>query len=88
MSVVAKWWMDDDATWYGSRPRPRHIALDGDTAPPLNGHSSPPPLFDPCLLWPQLPISATAELLLQMIAPRMCAILSPKVLLKKNVQES
>ena len=35
-------WMDDDATWYGSRPRPRHIALDGDTAPPLNGHSSPP----------------------------------------------
>ena len=28
-------------------------------------HSSPPPtLFGPCLLWPRLPISATAELLL------------------------
>ena len=23
MSIVAKRWMDEDATWYGSRPRPR-----------------------------------------------------------------
>jgi len=25
-----------------------------------------PPLLDPCLLWPRLPISATAELLFQL----------------------
>jgi len=27
-------WMDQDATWYGGRPRPRRIVLDGDPAPP------------------------------------------------------
>ena len=32
-------WMDEDATWYGSRPR---YMLNGDTAPPRKGHSSPP----------------------------------------------
>jgi len=26
-------WMDEDATWYGGRPRPRRL-LDGDPAPP------------------------------------------------------
>ena len=29
-------WMDEDATWYGNRPRvlgPGHIVLDGDPAP-------------------------------------------------------
>ena len=46
---------------------PGDIVLDGDPAPPLRkGHSSPP-LFGPCLLWPNVakrsPISATAELL-------------------------
>ena len=39
-----------------------HIVLDGDQAPPVKGAQSPP-LFDPCLLWPWSPISATAELL-------------------------
>jgi len=45
--------MDQDATWYtevglGSGL----IALNGDPAPPdRKGHSSPP-LFGPCLLWP------------------------------------
>jgi len=34
-----------------------HIGLD-----PRKWHSSPP-LFSPCLQWPQSPISATAELL-------------------------
>jgi len=44
---------------------PGHIVLDGDPAPPSQkGHSSPPSLFGPCLLWPWSPISATAELLL------------------------
>jgi len=27
-------WMDQDATWYGGRPRPGHIVLDMDPAPP------------------------------------------------------
>jgi len=42
---------------------PGHIALDGDSTAPRKGHSSPPPLFGPCLLWPRSPISATPELL-------------------------
>ena len=29
---------------------PGHIVLDGDPAPPGKGHQ--PPLFGPCLLWP------------------------------------
>jgi len=36
---------------------------------PRKGHSSPP-LFGPCLLWPQLPTSATAELLLKEISSK------------------
>jgi len=42
---------------------PCHIVLDGDSAPLPKGTQQPPPLFGPCLLWPRLPISATAELL-------------------------
>jgi len=41
---------------------PGHIALDGTQLPSVKGHSSPPS-FQPCLLWPRSPISATAELL-------------------------
>ena len=41
---------------------PGHIVLDGDPAPPAKG-AQQPPLFDPCLLWPRSPTSATAELL-------------------------
>jgi len=33
--------MDQDATWYGGRPRLGDVALDGDSAPPRKGHSSP-----------------------------------------------
>ena len=43
---------------------PGHIVLDGDPAHPAKGHSSPLPLFGPCLLWPRSPILATAEPLL------------------------
>jgi len=32
-------WMDQVATWYGGRPRPDDIMLDGDPAPPKKGHS-------------------------------------------------
>ena len=39
-----------------------HIVLDGDPAPPAKG-AQQPPLFGRCLLWPQSPISAAAELL-------------------------
>jgi len=28
-------WMDQDETWHAGRPRPGHIVLDGDPAPPL-----------------------------------------------------
>jgi len=45
---------------------PGHIVLDGDPVGTQPPHSSPSPLFGPCLLWLNLrprPISATAELL-------------------------
>ena len=56
--------MDEDATWYGSRPQPRPHCIRRGPSSAWNGHSSPPHLFGPCLLWPRLPISATAEHLL------------------------
>jgi len=55
-------WMDEGATWYGSRPRLGHIVLDG--VPRLSETGTEPPIFfGPCLLWPQSPTSATAEFL-------------------------
>jgi len=35
--------MDEDATWYGTRPRPSHIVLDGVPAPAKGAQQ--PPLF-------------------------------------------
>jgi len=54
-------WMDQDTTWYRATPWPRpylrlgpgHIVLDGDQLPTKKGHS-PLPIFDPCLLWPNV----------------------------------
>jgi len=44
-------WMDDDATWYGGRPRPRpHCARWRPSSPPEKG--AQPPIFGLCLLWP------------------------------------
>ena len=43
--------MDQDATWYGGGLDPGHIVLDGDLAPPWKA-AWQPPLFGPCLLWP------------------------------------
>jgi len=37
-----------DATWYLG---PGH-ALDGDPTPPQKRATAPPPMFGPCLLWP------------------------------------
>jgi len=53
-------WMDEDATLYGSRPRPRRRprCIRRGPSSPRKGHSSPTPLFGPCLLWPRSPISA------------------------------
>jgi len=57
-------WMDEDASWCGSRPRPRPHCIRRGPSSPRKGHSSPPPVFGPCILWPRSSISATAELLL------------------------
>ena len=54
-------WMDEDATWYGSRPRPRPHCIRRGPSSTRKGQQ--PPLFGPCLLWPRSPISAIAELL-------------------------
>jgi len=57
-------WMDQCATWYGGRPRPRpHCIRWGPSSPRRTGHSSPP-LFGRCLVTKRSPISATAEHLL------------------------
>jgi len=34
-------WMDQDATWYGGRPRPRPHYVRWGPVPPRKGHSSP-----------------------------------------------
>ena len=46
MSIVPKR-LDEDATWYGSRPDigPGHIVLDEDPALPAKREQQPPPLF-------------------------------------------
>jgi len=77
-------WMDEDATWYESRPRPRPHCIRRGPNSARKGHSSPR-LFGPCLLWPRSRISATAELLLgqctlynirQLASYRCCPLLS------------
>jgi len=43
-------WMDQGETWHAG---PGHIVLDGDPAALLKtGAEHPPPIFGPCLLWP------------------------------------
>jgi len=37
-------WMDEDATWYGSRPRPRPHCIRRSPSSARKGHSSPPSL--------------------------------------------
>ena len=44
-------WTDQDATWYGSRPRFRRRCVRWDRSPPQKGHS-PPPHFLPIYVWP------------------------------------
>ena len=44
-------WMDQDASCYEGRPRPRLHCVTWGPSSPQKGHSSPI-LFGPCLLWP------------------------------------
>jgi len=72
-------WMDQDATWYGGKPRPTRCVRCGCSTPcrgtalpvfgscllwPNGWMDEDTPLFGSCLLWPWSPISATSELLL------------------------
>jgi len=59
---MAGWMKTPLGTEVDLGPGHSHIVLDGVPAP-AKGAQQPPPLFDPCLLWPRSPISATAELL-------------------------
>ena len=54
-------WMNEDAAWYGGRPRPGPHCSRWVPSPTKGAQQ--PPLFGPCLLWPRSPISATAGLL-------------------------
>jgi len=43
--------MHQDATWYGGRPQPRRLCVRwGPSPPPQKG--AEPPIFGPCLMWP------------------------------------
>ena len=62
-------WMDEHATWYGSTPWPRPYCARWGPSYPREMGAAVPPLFGPCLLWPQSPISATTKLLLELVKP-------------------
>jgi len=48
-------WLDQDATWYWGRTRPRRLYVRwGPSSPPQKGdkgHGAPSPIFGPCPLW-------------------------------------
>jgi len=44
-------WMDQDATWYRGRPRPRRLCQMWTHLPLPKRGQSPPPIFGRCLLW-------------------------------------
>jgi len=48
-------WMDEDATWYGSRPRPRLHCIRRGPSSARNGHRAPHLFGRRCLLWPRSP---------------------------------
>ena len=52
-------WMKTPLRTEVPRPRPRCVRRGPSS--PRKGHSSPLPLFGPCLLWPRSPISTTPE---------------------------
>ena len=88
MSIWPNDLMDEDATWYGSRPRPRpHCRGLSNRIPALRerGTATPPYLFGPCLLWPRSPISATAELLYNIKTAKILSVTSRGVDVKRTV---
>jgi len=44
--------MHQDATWYGGSPQPRGLCVRWGPSPPLPKKGAEPPIFGPCLLWP------------------------------------
>jgi len=58
-------WMDQDATWYGGRPRSRrHCVRLGPSSPPTERGTAAPSTFRPIsIVANRSPIPATAELL-------------------------
>jgi len=44
--------MDQDATWYGGKPRPRRHCVRWEPSSPKEWGTAPPSLVGPCLLWP------------------------------------
>jgi len=54
-------WMDQDATWYGNRPRPRRHCARWAPSCPLKGHSYPPSFRPMSIVAKRSSISATAE---------------------------
>jgi len=45
--------MDQDATWYGGRPRPRRQCVRWGPSSPFESREPLPQIFGPCLLWPK-----------------------------------
>ena len=53
-SIMAKRLHDQDATWYGGRPRPtRYCVRCGPSYPEKKSSQPPHPIFGRCLLWPK-----------------------------------
>ena len=44
--------MDQDATWYGARPRPKRLCVRWGPSSPSSKRRRSPLIFGPCLLWP------------------------------------
>ena len=59
-------WMDQDATWYRGRPRPRPHCVRLDP-PPLQRGTAAPTFRPTSIVAKRLPISATAELLFALV---------------------
>ena len=65
-------WMDQDATWYAARPRPRRHCVRLEHSSPTERGTAAPLTFRPMsIVAKRSPISATAELLLLVLIQRL-----------------
>ena len=75
MSIVSKCpngWMDEDTTWYASRPWPRpHCVRRGPSSLSERG-TVVPPSFGPCLLWSRCCYFITCRL--QLLVLSLCTL--------------